>query len=329
MSNSSLRIAFVVASLAGASVVACGLSLFVDAADPPPADASVANPDGSPPVAEDGAVLPLPDGALPNEPDASDAGRDAISPIRDAGTAIDAMPPVTCTPVLTETFGGTTDAGLAFVGGAKIANGKLEVLARDATRTQAGAYLTMATPLESYAVKFTVSTGAIGRIYTKTDGFAFSALEKALPAAPALRPGNDLGVTLQPAMQHGYGLIVDITPPFDAVAMRPEDRYVGSNELGPTPRDVRELLPFGYAFEGATSFDVTMLTIGDGKTYYQVTSAAASALHAVPYRTGSPATTQIRTLLFSAATSAVGVNTTAPSPGFYVDDLVVSTCTSP
>jgi len=320
--RSTLRL--VLSSLAAASLVACGLSLVVDEGAPPVADGGP-DPDGGGPTS-DGAAPVEPDGAQPDA-GTEDAGRDAVSPIRDGGTALDAMPTATCTPILTEAFEGQ-DAGLTLVGRARLAGGKLELLPRDTSRAEGAAYVNLTTPLTMYAVTAKVSTGALGPMYTRTDGLAVSALEKAVPSPPPLRPANDLGLTLSPTGQHGYGFIVDITPPYNQAMMRPEPRYVGANEIGPNARDVRELLPFGIAPLGETSFTVTMLTLGDGVTYYEVVPASgAPSIRGIPYRASSPPAPAIHALFLSASASDLGGGPSTPSPGFYVDDLTVSTCT--
>lgn len=296
---------------------ACGLSLVVDGISPDPVDASIVVPGddtGTPPPDGDAPVMP--DGAL--DPDTSDANvrETAPPPNRDGGTLLDALPDVTCTtPVLAEAF--DTNAGaLTLAGAARVQNGRLEVLPEQARLNfQGAAYVNLSTRITHFLAKLTVSTGNLATPYATSDGFAFMALEKAAPVNPPLGGSNDLGMTNAPSGQHGYGVILDIYPPSGA------RRYVGSNELGPASnnlRDVHEMLPF--TFTGSATFALTVLNIGDGKTYYEVRSAFGNAIHGVPYRAGSPLDPSFGSLFLSAAAGA------AFSPGFFVDDVQVLGC---
>jgi hypothetical protein len=146
-------------------------------------------------------------------------------------------------------------------------------------------------------------------VYATADGFAFNWLEKAVPASPKLGGFNDLGMTLDPAPQHGHGILFDIYPPVT------EDRYVSDNELGPNTRYVREKL-VSFKTTDATSFAFN-IRVGGGFVEHQVTSSLGNANKRLPR---GAAGTLYRTFFFSASAGA------ARSPGMFVDDLVISSC---
>ena len=275
-----------------ASSTACGLSLGVgDEIRPGPIDAPT---DAAPvsPDATDSPTPPLADGEAP-----------------DANVPVDASTDASCTPILSEMF--DTGAGLlTLLGNARVQNGRLEVLP-DAPDlgVQGAAYFTVPAGLSRFSVSFTLSTNALSAVYLTSDGFAFNWLEKAVPASPRLGGSNDLGMTLDPAPQHGHGLLFDIYPPVT------EDRYVSDNELGPNTRYVREKL-VSFKTTNATSFAFN-IRVGGGFVEHQVTSSLGNANKRLPRGTAG---TLYRTFFFSASAGA------ARSPGMFVDDLVISSC---
>ena len=282
-------LAFVVPS------TACGLSF------------GVGDPDPTGPVdgANDASGLPAPDRI--DAPEASTA-QDAEP--SDSATPVDASTDASCTPILSETF--ATGAGLlTLLGNARVQNGRLEVLpdAPFDLGVQGAAYFTVPAGLSRFSVSFTLSTNALSTVYATADGFAFNWLEKAVPASPRLGGSNDLGMTLDPAPQHGHGLLFDIYPPVT------EDRYVSDNELGPNTRYVREKL-VSFKTTDATSFAFN-IRVGGGFVDHQVTSSLGNANKRLPRGTAG---TLYRTFFLSASAGA------ARSPGMFVDDLVISSC---
>lgn len=289
----------------GLGLGACGLSLALDGLDPPPAeDASIPERDARPPSTNDTGPPVEEDAAIPTDGALADAPNVDAAP--DAGT---------CTPVLTEAF--DTDGG-AFVlyGQARREGGKLAVLPRSPDGgSTGGAYVAFSAPLTRFVAKITLSTDALAGRYATADGLAVHFLEKALPESPTIAPdANDLGMTLDPTDQHGYGVLLDIFPPGT------EARYLAANELGPNARDIRDKL-VSFTTTGATSFVVTVYGLGNGEMVYDVVSPLGSRRLAVPFRPTSPKAPSFVGLFVSAAAGVVG------SPGFYVDDLSVSTCT--
>lgn len=312
--------------LAASAVAACGLSLTIPDVEDPGLDAQ---PTPTTPVPTSDATAPPPNDALP--PPVDGAIADAMSPDGNApdGNVADARPDVMvdasdgggCTTVLKEDF--TTNAGALTIASTKTAveGGRLRLLGNgnDTINSQGGAYYNLPADLLDFNATFTLTTDALGAVFVTADGFAFSWMERAFPANPTLRPGNDLGMSLSGgAMQRGYASVLDIYPASG------EERYFSTNVLGPSD-EVRNPAGGTAMFGDLVGTGAATLKYSvqrRGATYTFRVDRSGTAQNGAISRTITlgNATTPYRAVLFSSAAGA------ARSPGMYLDDVEIQSC---
>jgi hypothetical protein len=307
----SLRFALLVGgvSLGLAGVVAaCGLSFdFVGIVS----DASLS-------PSADVLVLPKPSTDPDRDAELLEAGPDG-----DPGPQADAADILAgdsgsdgCTRILKEDF--STNAGAFTLVGPRtvVTGGKLQILpdANDATNVSGAAYFNPPGNVQNFTATFVVTTGQLRPVYDTADGFAISWLEKPL-LTPALKGGNELGLTLDPAGQHGFGIILDIYPQGRTV------RYFAENEVGPTlPRNGLGALG-DLVGTGSATLHYKIVRRGSTYDYSIALSGGVTAQTLTKTVTNrGVAATATKSFLFSSAAGA------AHSPGFFLDDVEIQSC---
>lgn len=308
-----------------ATAAACGLSLDIAGVDDvdsgaPSADAQIQprpTSDSAVPTDEDAASPTPPDGSTPLDATSLDAEADALVPGPDAADG-------GCVTVLKEDF--TTNAGGLSLVGTKtlVEGGKLRLLpdsatAADTTSSEGAAFVNVPVDVLDFDATFTVTTGALGADNQVSDGFAFSWLERALPAAPMLRGGNDLGMTLSGgAGQHGYAVVLDIYP------IDSPERYFATNELGAgnnvrTPSGTPPI--FGSLVgTGAATLKYKVTRRGNRYDITIARSGGVTGGNATRTINLGSAATPLKAFVFSTAAGTVR------SPGFFLDDVEISRC---
>lgn len=309
----------------GGLAAACGLSFDIPSIPDPvaspdaevaPVDARVADTSVPDVSSEDADV---PDASTPDaDASAMDAGRDAtVDATADAGG---------CTTLLKEDFSSGLGTKLTLLGDpalTKVVNQKVQLLPDDPNATQkaGAAFFNPPADVFDFNATFVITTGMLTtNVYDTADGFAFSWLEKAVPATANLRAGNDLGMTLEPGGQRGFAAVLDIYP--EATS----DRYFSLNELaGNNVRTSAAGGPFG-----------TLVGSGKATLRYKVTRRGnvytfaidRSGLMGMTASTGvltktatlGAANAPTRGFVFSSASGG------AHSPGFFVDDVEIQSC---
>lgn len=312
----------------GGLAAACGLSFDVPSIPDPvtsldaevtPGDARVADTSAPDVVTSD---VSVPDASTPDADASSDAGRDAT-----ADATVDATVDAGgCTTILKEDFAAGLGTKLMLLGDpnlTKVVNQKVQLLPDDvaATDKEGGAYFNPTADVFDFNATFVVTTGMLNvGIYDTADGFAFSWLQKPVPANATLRGGNDLGMTLDPGGQKGFASVLDIYPEAG------QDRYFSTNELsGNSVRTSAGGGPYGNlsGFGKATlRYKITrrgnVYTFSIDRTGMMGMSASTGTLSKTA--TLGAATDPVKGFVFSSASGG------AHSPGFFVDDVEIQSC---
>lgn len=290
-----------IASVSSVAVVACGLSLSVDA------NPDLAGLDAS--LADRGAPDP-PDGGPPNPPDAevegSDAGEDA------------SVPDANCTTVLKEDFSGDGGALVHVVPAGGLAAGGALTLVSRGVRSSAGAAYANLAPITGFEATFTFTTEALGNTGDTADGFAVSWLELELPDNATFRDGPNFGMTNDPQNQHGYGFFADLY----ANPRKFVETEVESND----PTNDRGTLAT-ITTQGPVKL-VGKIVRRNGNYVYELTTPGENIL----VSGGAPRSTVVRSttdrdpsmpyraFVFSAGSGG------RDSPGFHLDELEIKSC---
>lgn len=309
----------------GGLAAACGLSFDVPSIPDPaaspdaevaPVDARVADTSAADVVTSD---VSAPDASKPDA-DAStvDAAPDAtVDATVDAGG---------CTTILKEDFTAGLGTKLMLIGDpnlTKVVNQKVQLLPDDGTATQkeGGAYFNPPSDVFDFNATFVITTGMLDSVVSNTaDGFAFSWLQKAVPANASLRGGNDLGMTLDPGGQKGFASVLDIYPEAG------QDRYFSTNELsGNSVRTSAAGGPYG-SLSGSGKATLRYKITRRGNVYtFSIDRTGMMGMGAstgVLTKTATLGATNdpVKGFLFSSASGA------AHSPGFFVDDVEIQSC---
>ena len=309
----------------GGLAAACGLSFDIASIPDPvaspdaevsPVDARVADTSVPDVVTSD---VSVPDASRPDaDASSSDAGSDAtVDATVDAGG---------CTTILKEDFAAGLGTKLMLIGDptlTKVVNQKVQLLPDDPTATEkeGGAYFNPPGDVFDFNATFVITTGTLTtNIYDTADGFAFSWLQKAVPANATLRGGNDLGMTLDPGGQKGFATVLDIYPEAG------QDRYFSTNDL--SGNSVRTSAAGGLygnlSGSGKATLRYKITRRGNVYTF----SIDRSGMMGMGASTGvlsktamlGAANDPVKGFLFSSSSGG------AHSPGFFVDDVEIQTC---
>lgn len=249
--------------------------------------------------------------------DETNATSDAAAPV-DARAPDTATPTAPCTVLISESF--TKDEGdLDTVGqDTRVEGERLTLVRRDDRDGRGAAYFTASSPLADFEVTFTAHTGPLGPGGSRADGMAVSWLELPLEGSFDIQAGRGLGMTDDPRGQRGRGVLLNVyASPRSFSENEIRDNNV-RNDLGTLAEISTEgPLAVDVRVRRAKGSYVTTLTSRNGAALLESGTPTTTVTRTTPDT--DPSRTY-RTFLFSASSGQVR------APGFYVDDVTVSSC---